>query len=294
MGTKANTTAKPFLATAIEKVPSTDLNGIEHALKNITGVQEQLAAMKPLAEKVVVNSKETQIQAGELLKQIRDLKKLGPTYLAPFKTIVKRAADFIRNKETSHESAALEIENILTPKIERYIRDERIAAEEETRRVREADEKARRGKIEADRQEAIRLAAERKETRIAEIKAMLKAGEISKTKYKELMKEVGIIEEDEKDEADAMKRAAIQAPVEERSVLPNTAPVAGLRRRLEWSFTVTDVNKIPREYMIPDLSTIGRNVRNTPGTMKDKTPDEIKAALERDCPGIVVRYTDAV
>lgn len=280
--------------TAIETIPSTNITGIELALKNIGGLQEQLAAMKPLAENIVINSKETQIQAGELLKQIRDLKKVGPTYLAPFKTIVKRASDFIRNKETSHEAVAQAIEDILTPKLERYLRDERIAAEAETRRIREADEKARREKIEADRQESLRAAEERKEKRIAEIKAMLKSGEISKTKAKELLKEVGVIEEDEKDEADAMKRAALQAPVEERTVLPNTAPVSGLRRRLQWDFTVKDQSKLKREWLTADLPAIGRMVRDTPGDMKERTPEEIKAAIEADCPGIEVTWKDKI
>lgn len=291
MGTKNIAPAKP---SSVEIIPSTKLDGLDIALKNLSGVQEQLAKMKPLAESIVVNSKESQVQAGELLKQIRDLKKVGPTYLAPFKTIVKRAADFIRNKETVHEAAAQAIEDILTPKIEKYLRDERIAAEAETKRVREADEKARREKIEADRQEAIRAAEERKKQRIDELKRMLKAGEISKTKYKEEMKAVGVIEEDEKDEADAMKRAALQTPVEERTVLPETAPVAGLRRRLQWDFTVTDASKFKREWLTPDLVAVGRLVRNTPGTMEGKTPEEIKKSIEAECPGIEVTWKDKI
>jgi hypothetical protein len=55
----------------------------------------------------------------------------------------------------------------------------------------------------------------------------------------------------------------VPAPVVNSSV----AKVAGVATKQVWKFEVSDVNLIPREYMIPDMVKIGAMVRATKGTI---------------------------
>ena len=68
------------------------------------------------------------------------------------------------------------------------------------------------------------------------------------------------------DEAEADR--LLSAPIIPAPVVANVAPpkVAGISQRVNWKFRITDPNKIPREYMAPDMTKIGQVVR----AMKDQ------------------------
>lgn len=291
MGTKTNTVAKP---SSVEIIPSTELTGIEGAIRNLSVAESRLTELRPKAESIVVDSPAKFLEGGALLKEIRDLKKAGSTYMKPFKDIVKRATDYLRNKETAHELVAAQIEGPLAEKLAKYQREERERADKEQRELQARNEKAKREQAEADRKAAKEAADKEREEGIAKINAALKAGTIGKREANRMLKEIGAEAEAAKVQADLDAEAAKAAPAPVQKVLPNTPAVSGLRRRLKWEFTVTDANKLKREYLMPNDVVIGQLVRGTPALHEGKTPAEIKALIEETCPGIKVEYRDAI
>lgn len=291
MGTKANSPAKP---SSVEIIPSTELTGIEGAIRTLSIAESRLVELRPKAEKIIVNSPEKFLEGGALLKEIRDLKKSGDTTMAPFKDIVKRATDWIRNKITAHELVAAQIEQPLAEKLATYQCEERERTQREQQELNQRREKEQREKAEAERIEAKKKADADKAARIAGIKEGIKCGEIGKREGARLLKEAGDEAEAAKLQADIDAEAAKKAPLPTQKVLPNTPAVSGLRRRLKWEFEITDANKLKREYLVPNAIAIGQTVRETPALHEGKTPEEIKALIEETCPGITVTYKDSI
>ena len=60
------------------------------------------------------------------------------------------------------------------------------------------------------------------------------------------------------------EEVAFAAPV----IPPKTTKVAGLAMVEVWKYRITDVNKIPREYMIPNETMLGQTARTTKGLIK--------------------------
>jgi hypothetical protein len=52
------------------------------------------------------------------------------------------------------------------------------------------------------------------------------------------------------------------------AVATKVEKIAGLRTRTDWKFRIVDVNKIPREYMMPNEKAIGEVARATKGAIK--------------------------
>lgn len=51
-------------------------------------------------------------------------------------------------------------------------------------------------------------------------------------------------------------------------VAPKVADITGLRNRTNWKFRIVDIEKIPRQYMIPNEVMIGQIARSTKGSLK--------------------------
>lgn len=133
--------------------------------------------------------------------------------------------------------------------------DERRRAEAEQRRLQE----------EARKQAEARAEEERK-AREREIARQVKAGEIGKREAKQQVKQA---------ESDANFAAKDVPVIEVKATIPT---VAGTASRRTWKFRVVDAARIPRQFLVPDVTEIGRMVRDA----KDK------AKAETECPGIEV------
>ena len=62
------------------------------------------------------------------------------------------------------------------------------------------------------------------------------------------------------------RAAVVQAVVPQVAV--KVEKIAGIQNRTNWKYRIVDVNKIPREYMIPNEVLIGQMARTTKGALK--------------------------
>jgi len=288
----ASKTAKPV----VEIIPSTKLDGIENSLVEIANAEHHFTMeLKPKAEKIFVNSPASFLDAGNLLKEIRATKKIGGKSMEKWKELLKRGQDYIKNKITAYETLVTPTEDMLEKKMTNYQREERLAKELEEKRLNDAKAKEQREQAEAKRKADLAEAEERRKEKIAEIKRDMKAGKIGKREGARLLRETGDIAEAEKAQAEADAEAAKNAPVEKMTVLTNVPAVAGLQRRVNFKFTITAANAIPREYLMANEVLIGQMVRGMRGQMpKDATLEQVKAAAEAKCPGITVTWEDSI
>lgn len=87
----------------------------------------------------------------------------------------------------------------------------------------------------------------------------LKAEEDERLKKAQELQDSGRTEEAD----EVLEEPIIVAP----AVLPNAPQVKGTSYRQNWKYRIDDANKIPREYLMPDTTKIGMQVRTT----KEKT-----------------------
>jgi hypothetical protein len=62
------------------------------------------------------------------------------------------------------------------------------------------------------------------------------------------------------------RAAVVQAVVPQVAI--KVEKIAGIQNRTNWKYRIVDVNKIPREYMIPNEVLIGQMARTTKGALK--------------------------
>jgi len=163
-----------------------------------------------------------------VLLVIKDLRK---EIDAAFDPIIKKAHEAHKEavmQKKKADAPLCKAEGIIKPKIALYQAEQEHIRRKEELRLRREAEKAE------------------EERRLAEAVEAEKAGD------KELAEEI------------------IAAPVEVAPViLAKTTPkVAGVVMKEIWKFEVTDINQIPREYMMPDLTKIGGVVRALKGQTK--------------------------
>lgn len=241
-----------------ELIPRIDPEGIQKATGDLADLRVTLSAYEADAKTLVVTNPQEYAYAGELLKKVRDNRKQGAWVMQPLKAIAKTIADKFRTMELEHLNKCEQIESIIEPKMVAQKQREREAAQAEERRINEEAHRRAQEQAEEDRK-----------AREKAIAASQKAGEIGK---REAAKQVKAAEEDAK-----LAAAAVQ----EVKVEPNTPKIAGLRQRVVWKYRITEVDLIPREYMMPNEVKIGQAVRDK------KTEGHI-------IPGIVAYYEDAI
>jgi hypothetical protein len=267
-----------------EIIPSSDLPGLEAALAGLDSDSLQIEQLKAQAEAItVVNSGEQYAQAGQILTQLRGLKKSGANRMTPFLDITKRVTDFLRNKRSVLESKVEAVDGPLSRKMEDYKRREREAAAAEQRRINEERERLAREEAERKRKEEEERAAAERKAQEKQIEDARKAGELNKREAEAAKREAERQEQLRKEEArKAAERAA--ANVQPVQVAPAVPKVSGLRGRVVWKFKIVDETQIPRSFLTPDEVKIGQMVRITKN----------KNIAEANCPGIEVWDEDAV
>ena len=249
------------METNISIIPSFESSKAELALREVETLKSALAPMEVEARSIVVQNAEQYVQAGALLKRVRDNRKQGEETVKPLARVLQNIKDWVQTVKLQHQNKCEEIEGIIETKMVDQKRRERAAAEAEERRINEER-----------RKEAERLAEEQRKAREKEIEAQRKAGDIGKREAAKQVKEA------------AVEAEAVKANVQEVKVLDSTPKVAGLRQRVQWKFKIVDESKIPRAFMQVNETAIGQFVR----AAKDK------GLSENTIPGIEVWSEDVI
>lgn len=188
---------------------------------SVQELETQALTVPERAKLIVITTAAEFIVAGELLKTVKALRAEIDDTFDP---IIKKQFEAHREaiaQKKKVDAPLVEAEGILKPRIAGYLREEERKRQEEEMRLQ---------KQAREREEAEQLA---------------KA---------DILHEIG-----EVDAANQVLNEEIYVPP---VVLPSAAPkVSGISMRETWDFDIIDVNKIPREFMVPDLVKIRGLVR---------------------------------
>jgi len=199
----------------------------------VAEVQTQALTLPTKAKSIVVQDQESLTAANAFLQDIKRMAaQIAATFDPQIATAHKLHRSLIEEKKKFTDPLDL-AEKLVKPKIAAYL-------VEQERIKREAAEK--RAKAEED---ARKLA----EKAVAKAEKLEEKGEPEKA--------AAVIEQ-------AFK--TVEAITDAAPVVPEAPETNGLSLRTEWKFVITDVNKIPREYMVPDEVAIRRVVK----ALKDK------------------------
>lgn len=210
-----------------------------------------LPDLKKKIEALNVKDSSSYAQMGLYVQEARAISKQGELKLNPFKAVINRVKDYVQTKLKEHELEADSVAKIGADKQSEYNRLEREAAQREQDEIRRRDKEAAEKRAAEQKKADEQAAKERKEKRIAEIRAMLKKGEIGKREAEKLLREAGATEEADKAKA-AADAEQVATNVPQRNVLPNKVTVAGQRARAPLVYEITDISRIPRELLYPN------------------------------------------
>jgi hypothetical protein len=173
-------------------------------------------------------------RAGEILLTIKEIRKKIENTFKPIKRKMDAAKKEVLDQEKAADKPLAEAEAWIKPLISNYL------AEQE--RIRKDEEDRLRG-------------IARKEEEERQLMAAIEAEEEAKRNGAT------------KEEAAAEAQIIIETPVQAAPVVvPKSVPkVAGVSVSKQWKFRIIDVNKIPREYLMPDEKAIGGVVTRTQG-----------------------------
>lgn len=179
------------------------------------------------AKSLVINSTDSYSLAGELWNAARSLREKIAEAWNP---VIKKAHETHKQAIASRDKDDKPLEDV-----QRTLKASMIRWDQEQERIRKAEE----ARLQAEQQKR------EEEERLALASALEEAGQTEAAQ--------SIIEQ-----------PIMPAPV----VLENTTPkVDNFRARTVWKFRITDQAKIPREYLVPDMTKIGGVVRS----MKEAT-----------------------
>jgi uncharacterized membrane protein YqiK len=274
-------------------IPSTELTGIETAIAELTVQTQMLPELRKQASDLTVTDEDTYTRAGLLRQQVRVVGAQGKNKLQPYLDKLKNASDFFRTLLNQHKNQAEQIDGILAQKMSDYYAQKERARVAEERAQNEAREKRAKEEADAKRQQVEAEAERVRKANEAAIKQAVKSGEVSKTEAKQLQKDSQKQIESMKQQGEAIAQGLeAVAPVTVKSEVPT---IPGFVKRTQWTFKITDIDLIPREFLLPnrqkdgtfapeDFPQIGKMVRDT----------KSKASAEAQCPGIVVTDTPKV
>lgn len=200
-------------------------------------IEQQALTVVEKAKAITVNSIVLRSEAGEMGRIIAALEKEAEEFFAPMKQAAAKTHKEICNKENAVLKPLLEAKRYLSGQIGAFDQKlEQERREEEARLQKEADDRADA--------EAARLAAEQA---IEDAIALEQSGDV-KGAEAVLNHPVPVFVKSE--------------PVILQTQLPKVEGVSGSKN---WKFRITDADKIPREYMVPDEKALGAVVRALKG-----------------------------
>lgn len=201
----------------------------------LEAVSREVMPIPDQAKMIVVRDQATMTRANEFFLVIKGLRKKISDVMDPI----------IQSAHKTHKEALSQKANLEAPLIsgEKWLNGQMTTYHQEQERIRKAEE-------ERLRQEAIQAEMKRRqeevERKMADAEALEAAGA--------------------KEESEQLINEAIQAkeePVMVEVKAPETPKVVmtGVVAKKYWDFEIIDEGKIPREYLIPDMTKIGGIVR---------------------------------
>lgn len=203
-------------------------------------VVEQTEIMVKTYDNYLISTQETYANAGEDLRAIKskskELDDLRKSLTKPLDESKKRIMEFF-NRPLD-----------FLAKAESAVKSAMLKYQQAQEAIRRAEEK-RLADIQRKAAEELERQAREAEEKAGKLKSA-KAKEAAELKAKELREKAAVTE-------------AIAPAVESK-----VEAVAGISTRTIWRFRIVDVNKIPREYMIPDEKLIDSFGKATRGQKK--------------------------
>lgn len=242
MGTK-------IVKAQAEILPQVDSQSLALALSELADELACVPEWKAKAEAWLVNSPEAYKAAGEFRATVRSQRKVPKFKLEPFQEVVDRARDFLKNKRKEAEEQFDAIDSLLTAKMDGQATRERLAAEEEERRINN-EKRLREEKEAAERRRASENQAEwERKVREQEIGAAQKAGELKKKEAEKLRQEsLDRAKRDREAAAEAEKEAKENfKPVEVR---PNLPTITGSRRHRNFFADYVDFDSLLHKWSL--------------------------------------------
>lgn len=229
--------------------------------ESLAKLNQKVGELIALGEKIEVRDAASCLEAKQFSIQVKSYQKAVDLYADGDIQDAKERLSGLQAGKKMLLAPVVAILEAVDTKRKRWEEDERRKAEAETRRLQEEARLAQEAKARKEREEADRIAAETRKRLEKELAEARKAGEISKRELEKAQKEVREAEARERAaaEAEAKKTAAAVPVVEVKASIPT---LQGTQSRRNWKFRFLDVNKIPREFLVPDETKIGQFVRN--------------------------------
>jgi len=260
MGTRNGITRQ----STTEIIPSSELPEFNKALVTLEDLEDQLVPLSDEARKIKIESGSDFARAGELMAKLKEADKATDATMLPYKAILKKVTDYIRTRSQRVTNKVEETKGVLVPKMAEWTRKEASAAAAEQERKQREEEARLKREAEEKRQKDEAAAKELRKERVNQIRQDLREKKITVRQSEKLLREAGALEEAAKaqisaDEADAKAKAAEKAS--HLKVEPNIPTVAGVVKRKNWKFKITNPYKVNIRYMVPDEVAIGEVVR---------------------------------
>lgn len=246
----------------------------------LTELTARLNAIKVRAEIIVVHDADSCAAAKSLELEIKAY--LDAVELSDF-------ARDVASKKFEAQQAANALKELQRPgdDLRALVKGRRTAWEMEGRRkaqleqdrINAENKRLHDQQVEADRQEAERIATEARKATVDAIRADYKAGRITKRQCEKLLREAG-----SQKEADMMKAAADAEEAKKAGPAPvkvaaNIPKMQGVQSRVNWKFEVTDETKVGRPWCDPSDGNGGNRIGEYVRKSKSQADGDAAAKL---------------
>lgn len=227
-----------------------NLDNLGIALREVEDLSNRLPALADKAKSTVVKypDRAAYTAVGEVLSEVRSLRKQGEAKFTPFELIVDRVKTKLRTWKQKHSNACEEIEAVCKPKMKAWEQEEASAKQREQDEINRRNREEAARKADEQRRAAEAQAEADRKRREKEIKDAQKAGEVGKREADKLRKEAEEQAKRDKyraaEEAEATKKDAKQVIVRD-----STPAVAGYRRTTNYGAIVENELLILHAYV---------------------------------------------
>jgi trichohyalin len=272
-----------------EIIPTLEMPDFSTAVVKVESYQVRVRELEAEIRALKIVDGPTRTRAGELVTELKGLENKTEVDLKPFKAQVKTVSDYINKKGNAVYDLSEDLrKNTLNPMMGAWDELEEKRAQAERDRVAREKEELLKREAEVQRQKDLAAAKERKQKRVAEIRADLQAKRITLRESEKLLREAGANEEADKAAAAAKEQEGKKAAAEAAAkveVAPNVPSIQGNVRRKNPKFKVVNAQKVKLKYLKPDEVEIGKVVRGA-----TYESDEDVKRIEEEIGGIEIEF----
>jgi len=247
---------KSGITVTTEIIPSSDLPQLPQALTQLEELEAHVASLTQAARNTTITDDASFVTASELNAQYKEAQKSAENISAPYESILRKCRDFIvTRKQRVTNAVSSGRDDILVPKLDEWMRKveekdraEKAAAKAEEERLQKLETQRLQREAEEKRRKDLKAAAERQRIQVAQIKADLKSGKITKMVAAKLLKACQATNEADVLEAEyhaeqAKANAATQAStLKVQPNLTHVSDVAGNTKRTNFKAECTNPN----------------------------------------------------